>query len=377
MGQLDSLFKEFNRKNKDNIAFVGIPHINIPRIPFSSPRANYMLYGGIPRARIVEFFGEEGGGKTTTALDIVANAQKLFEQENEQEINMLTETQKLTKTQQERLQYLEAAGSKKVVYVDCENTLDIDWARKLGVDVDSMYLLKPQLQSAEEIFQMIYDSVETGEVGLVIIDSLGVMISKQTLEKTMEEKTYAGISQALTTFSNKITPLLSKTNCTIIGINQMRQDMTSPYSLYKTPGGQAWKHACTVRMMFQKGQYFDANGKDATRSIENPRGHKVNIKVVKTKCCKPNRLNGFYTLNYEHGIDSMCDLVEVAIQFGLILQSGAWYQFVDGSTGEIITDEVGDEIKIQGKPRVIEFLNQDSIMAQQLQKDVEELIKLS
>lgn len=377
MGQLDSLIKEFNRKNKDNIAFLGVPHIKVPKIPFSSPRANYMLYGGIPRGRIIEFFGEEGGGKTTTALDIVGNAQKLFENENEKEVEKLKSQSKLTKQQNERLDYLLATGSKKVVYVDCENTLDIEWAMKLGVDVESMYLLKPQAQSAEEIFQMIYDMIETGEVGLVVIDSLGVMVSQQTLEKTMEEKTYAGISQALTTFTNKTTPLLSKMDCTVIAINQMRQDMNNPYSMYKTPGGQAWKHGCSVRMMFQKGQYFDKNGKDATRSIENPAGNKVNMKIVKTKCCKPDRLNGFYTLNYDTGIDALCDLIEVALNFGLIIQQGAWYQFADIDTGEIIKDEMGDDIKIQGKPRVVEYLKTDYIMREQLEKDVDELIKLS
>lgn len=377
MGQLDSLIKEFNRKNKDNIAFLGIPHIKVPKIPFSSPRANYMLYGGVPRGRIIEFFGEEGGGKTTTALDVVGNAQKVFETENEKEVETLKSSSKLTKQQNERLDYLLATGSKKVVYVDCENTLDIEWAIKLGVDVDSMYLLKPQSQSAEQIFQMIYDMVETGEVGLVVIDSLGVMVSQQTLEKTMEEKTYAGISQALTTFTNKITPLISKVDCTIIAINQMRQDMTNPYAMYKTPGGQAWKHGCTVRMMFQKGQYFDKNGKDATRSIENPAGNKVNMKIVKTKCCKPDRLNGFYTLNYSSGIDSLCDLIEVALNYGLIIQQGAWYQFTDVETGEIIRDDMGDEIKLQGKPRVVEYLRNDYILKQQLEKDVNELIKLS
>lgn len=375
MGQLDSLIKDFNRKNKEDIAFFGIPNIKVPKIPFTSPRANYMLYGGIPRNRIIEFFGEEGGGKTTTALDIVGNAQKLFLEEYEKEIEILKKMDKRNNQQQTRLDYLLKAGSKRVVYVDCENTLDVEWAIKLGVDVEDLVLLKPQAQSAEEIFEMILDMVKTGEVGLVVIDSLGVMVSQQALEKTMEEKTYAGISQSLTTFTNKVTPLLSKFGCTIIAINQMREDMTSQYIVYKTPGGKAFKHGCSVRMMFQKGTFFDDSGKDATRSIENPAGNKVNMKIVKTKCCKPNRTNGFYTLNYTNGIDYISDLIEVALKCSAIVQTGAWYQFSNAQTGEVVVDEYGDLIKLQGKPRVAEYLAENDWLLEEIKESVRLIIE--
>ena len=99
MSKLDILIKDFNKQYKEEIAARGIPRIKIQKIPFSSPRANYMLYGGIPRGRIVEFAGEENGGKTTTALDIVANAQKLFQEEWENEITELEAIDKKKKEQ--------------------------------------------------------------------------------------------------------------------------------------------------------------------------------------------------------------------------------------------------------------------------------------
>ena len=208
MGKLDILIKEFNKQYKEEIVARGIPKIETQKIPFSSPRANYMLYGGIPRGRIVEFAGEENGGKTTTALDIVANAQKLFQEEWENEITELEAIDKKKKEQQSRLDYIKARGPKQVVYADCENTLDEEWARKLGVDTNKMILLKPQSQTAEQIFEMLLQMIDTDEVGLVVIDSLGTFQSGY--EKSMEEKTYGGIAAALTLFSKKAELLCTK-----------------------------------------------------------------------------------------------------------------------------------------------------------------------
>ena len=176
MGKLDVLIKDFNKQYKEEIAARGIARIQVARIPFSSPRANYMLYGGLPRGRIVEFAGEENGGKTTSALDAVANAQKLFKEEWQQEIDDLEAIEKRKKEQDSRLTYLKSRGPKQAVYLDCENTLDEDWARLLGVAVDEMMVIKPMSQTAEQLFEMVLQIIETDEAGIVIIDSLGVML---------------------------------------------------------------------------------------------------------------------------------------------------------------------------------------------------------
>ncbi len=356
MSRLDRLIKDFNKQAKETIVARGIVRDFTNKIPFSSPRVNYMLYGGLPRGRLIEFAGEEGGGKTTTALDIVTNAQKLFLQEWEQEVGELQAIEKPTKATLDDLQYLQARGPKQVVYADCENTLDEEWAQKIGVNLDNVVMIRPMSQTAEQIFEMLLQMIETDQVGLVVIDSLAVMLSQQAYEKDMTERTYGGISMALTLFSKKAEMLCAKHDCTIIGINQLRENMNSPYGGTTTPGGRAWRHACSVRLEFRKGNFIDERGTELRRSAETPAGNLVQIHIAKTKVCKPDRRTGFYTLNYDYGIDVVADLVDTAILYGLIRQAGAWFTFVDGDTGEVIIVEEEKPLQIQGRANVIEYL---------------------
>lgn len=361
MGKLDELITELNKQYKENVATVGKVRAKLPVIPFSSLTACYSLYGGIPRGRVIEFFGEENGGKTTTALDVVANAQKCFQQDYEHELKTLQGKDKLTKAEESRLGYLKSRGKGlDIVWVDCENTFDEDWARTLGVDVDTLYFMQPLSQSAEQIFQNIEDMVLTGEVGLVVLDSLGAMLSQQEWEKTMEEKTYCGIAGPLTRFSKKIEYACAKYDCTFIGINQLREDITSTYNMYKTPGGKTWKHVCSVRLMFSKGVYYNDQYKDLTRSADGAAGNYVNMVIAKTKVCKPDRKNGSYTLNYTTGVDAYMDLVEMALKYNVIVQSGAWYTIMaDYETGEVLQDAEGNIAKFNGKSKLIEYLKED------------------
>ena len=200
------------------------------------------------------------------------------------------------------------------------------------------------------------------------------MLSAQAYEKTMEEKTYGGIAAALTLFSKKAELLCSKYNCTLIGINQMRENMNSPYGGMITTGGKGWKHNCSIRFMFQKGAYIDERGNEIKRSAETPAGNQVLINIAKTKVCKPDRRVGYYTLNYETGIDKIADTIEVALKYGIINQAGAWFNFVDIETGEIITDEEGEIIKVQGKPNLIEYLQNDPHLYNEISEKVSELI---
>lgn len=372
MTKSEALFKEFNKKYKTELFTVGTVVHNCSRIPFSSPRANYMLYGGVPRGRITEFAGEEGSGKTTTALDIAGNAQKLFLQEWEEKIQELESKEKLTKEQQGKLLELRESGPKKVLWVDCENTFDDDWSEKLGVNVKEMYYMAPDSLSAEEIFDMVTQLIDAGEIGLAVIDSLGMMVSQQEMEKDIEESTYGGISRALTKFSKKVELACARTNCALIGINQVRDNLNAGYGgpSYVTPGGKCWKHVCSVRLMFRQGTPFDQNFKDVKKSCENPYGHKVQISVAKTKICKPDRKLGFYTLTYDHGIEPFIDIIDIAISKDVIHQAGAWFTFIDIDTGEVLcnTDEDGNlsEIKVQGQANLMPFLKNpenDSIKA--------------
>ena len=382
MTKSEALFKEFNKKYKTELFTIGTVVHNCSRIPFSSPRANYMLYGGVPRGRITEFAGEEGSGKTTTALDIAGNAQKLFLQEWEEKIQELESKEKLTKEQQGKLLELRESGPKKVLWVDCENTFDDDWSEKLGVNVKEMYYMAPDSLSAEEIFDMVTQLIDAGEIGLAVIDSLGMMVSQQEMEKDIEESTYGGISRALTKFSKKVELVCARTNCALIGINQVRDNLNAGYGgpSYVTPGGKCWKHVCSVRLMFRQGTPFDQNFKDVKKSCENPYGHRVQISVAKTKICKPDRKLGFYTLTYDHGIEPFIDIIDIAISKDVIHQAGAWFTFIDIDTGEVLcnTDEDGNlsEIKVQCRANLMPFLKNpenDSIKAM-VEKYVNRLI---
>ena len=374
MSKLDILCQQFNKHFKEQIAARGIQRIHVDKIPFSSPRATYMLYGGLPRGRIVEFAGEENGGKTTSALDAVANAQKLFKEEWQQEIDDLKAIEKRKKEQDSRLTYLKSRGPKQAVYLDCENTLDEDWARLLGVAVDEMMVIKPMSQTAEQLFEMVLQIIETDEAGIVIIDSLGVMLSAQAYEKSMEEKTYGGIAAPLTLFSKKAELLCIKYNCTLIGINQMREDMKSTYGGMTTTGGRGWKHNCSLRLMFQKGSFIDESCNEIKRSSESPAGNLVSINIAKTKICKPDRRIGFYTLNYTYGIDVLNDTVELAIKYGIINKAGAWFTFVDIETGEFITDDEDEIIKLQGKANVLEYLQENEHLFEEIRTKLNQLI---
>lgn len=365
MSQAQQLFKEFNKKYKAELFSVGTVIHNSARIPFSSPGANRPLYGGIPRGRVIEFSGEEGSGKTTTALDVVANAQKLFQQEWEDKIKRYEESDKLTKEQKTELLELRENGPLKVLWIDCENTFDDEWSTKLGVDVENLYYMSPESQSAEEIFEMTNQIINTGEIGLCVIDSLGMMVSQQEMDKDIEDATYGGISRALTKFSKKVELTCAKTNCALIGINQVRDNLNAGYGgpTTVTPGGKCWKHVCSVRLEFRQGTPFDEKFEDVKKSFENPYGHRVMISVKKTKICKPDRKLGSYTLVYETGINALQDIVDIAInKYDIIHKAGAWFTFINPQTGELIqgTDENGEnfDLKVQGQKNVIPFLKQ-------------------
>ena len=142
----------------------------------------------------------------------------------------------------------------------------------------------------------------------------------------MEEKTYAGISGPLTVFGRKVEMLMHRHQCTGIGINQIRDDLGAMWAgAVKTPGGKGWKHYCSCRMQFSKGKYIDEDGNDFNSKAESP------------------------ALNYEYGIDYLKDLVDVAIKYGIINKSGAWFSIVEPGTGEQIT-------KLQGIANVYKYL---------------------
>lgn len=344
MSKLDELIQQVNKDFKADIVQRGVRRKLVTKIPFSSTRANYMTYGGIPAIGATEFFGEPNGGKTTSALDIVANAQIQFREDYEEKLANLSEQLELEKKEnnrkkiQAKIDEHKDGGHRKVLYVDTEMTLDTDWAFKLGVNLDDLILVVPEDQTAEQILQMILDFLETGEIGLAVLDSIPCLVPQQIYDESLEKKSYGGISAPLTSFSARLAPLLKKYECAFIGINQEREDLGSMYSTYTTPGGKGWKHACSLRIRFRKGSLLDRNNKELTSKAENPAGNIVEMQIVKTKVCKPDRRVGRYTLSYTFGVDTQYDLINTMIDYGLITGKG-WYTFVDDGGNELLDHE--------------------------------------
>ncbi len=337
MSNLDLIIKDLNKKMKVGNIQLGVDFQEVQKIPFSSCRLNYMTYGGIPVGRIAEFYGTDGSGKTTTAIDIAGQAQKLF-------------------------------PDKKVLFVDIEHTFDPVWATKLGLNCDDLLYLDPDSMGAEEVFNIIIDIIDSGEISLCILDSIGAMVSMQANEKEIGERTYGGISMALTEFTKKITPILARTQASFIGINQARDDMNSPYGGTTTTGGKCWRHGCSTRLEFRKGNYIDEKGNNLSRACENPAGNIVNVSLIKSKVVRPDRKVGFYTLKYLEGIDYISDAVDVAIKLGLVNQAGSWFTLVEPETGEV-------KEKFQGKPKLVEYLKDNIDVYTQLSNDIQTLLE--
>lgn len=382
MSNIQLKMAEINKKYKADIIQVGTQISKIAKIPFSSPTANFITYGGVPIGKITELFGGEGGGKTTSALDICANAQQLFEKQFNDDVDALNkvieeqttkgtkEGKKLADKANKELQDVIDKGKKLVAYVDTEQTLDVEWAQKLGVDTEALILVKPQEQTAEQVLEIIKQLIATGNIGLCVLDSIPCLVPQQIYDESLEKKAYGGISQPLTIFSSKILPYLVQNECAFIGINQIREDLSSMYNTISTPGGRAWKHACSLRLRFKKDTLLDENNGELSSRAENPAGNKVQIEVVKTKVCKPDRKLGYYTLNYTTGIDAVNDTITVATQYGLLQKEGSWFTFLNEDKTPMEDDE-GKIIKMQGQGRVNIFLNDHPEVFEQLKDRVQ------
>lgn len=368
---LDQIIDEWNKDSGCVVAQKGIEEKVFKRIPFSSATANYMTYGGMPRGKAVEFFGPEGSGKTTSALDMIAQAQKIFEQEYEDELERLRSiVPSGVKQEREIKARLDNLKVKKCVYFDLENTLDLEWAQLLGVDVDNMYLVTPESDSAEKVLQKLLDMLDTGEVGLLVLDSVPHLVPQVIFEESMEKKSYGGVSGPMSVFCSRVPPHLTKSDALLIIINQEREDLDNPYSSYSTPGGRALKHLYTVRIRFRKGNLIDDGNREVPSRTPNPAGNIVQMEIIKSKAFKPNRRLGSYTLKYYEGIDELADLVTMAMTYNFIVQGGSWFTFVDPDTGEIITDPDGNELKFQGMPKLLQFLRNDEYMYEELKEQV-------
>lgn len=325
--------KKINKQYGSEIVQLGQEERELDLIPFSSLRLNYMSYGGVPRGRITEFYGEESSGKSTLCLDIMANFQKLWPEEY-------------------------------ILYVDVEGTYDAKWASHMGVDSSKVVILNCVGQYAEEIFDQVKEAMETGAFGLIILDSIGAMYSKQASEKSFEDKTYGGIAMSLTQFVNQGVPIIKRNNIAFIGINQIRENIGNMYNPITTPGGRAWKFACSQRYMCRKGKFLDEKGNEISSSSENPQGHLIEVKLIKSKTCPSDRRIAKCSLYYRDGIRTDMDLLDLALKFNVIHKGGAWF---DANIN-------GQDYKWQGQAKVLDAINSDTELFEALKTKVNSML---
>lgn len=327
------------------------------KLPFSSPLLNYSTYGGIPRGQITEFFGNPGGGKSSTATDVCKNAKRIFNTEFETQTSSLREkAANGNKAAASELIELEDRGPKKVLYIDLEHSFDGAWARKLGITDDDMDIMQPPDIVAEDLLQTVHELIETGELGLVVLDSIPSLVTRQELEKKYGERTVSALAGLLTVFFRKIVPVLKRYDCTLLIINQERDNMDNPY-VAQTPGGRALKFYCSLRIQFRIGSPVDFLGNELPSNAENPAGHIVTAKIVKQKSAPWDRKNASYYLMAQSGIEIEMDFAQLAVKkYNIVHKAGAWFTCTDPRTGEVLEDADGKPVKLNGMSKVIDFL---------------------
>lgn len=330
---LSDILKEVNKKFGDGVITVGVEDLtNYGTLSLGSPGFDFCLYNSFPERKIVEFCGAEGSGKTTTAYLVAASyIRKELERNPE--------------------------NPRAIMFVDLECGADPLWSIKMGYDMNNSPVKTIRFtgsdMAAEHIFDVIINAIKTGEVGLIILDSLNMLVPLQTFGESLEKKDMGGIAKPLGDFSRRVKGLLVKYNATLIGINQLRENIGGYGNPLTTSGGRGWKHACDVRMMFKKSAFIDEDGNELKSSAESPAGYIMEAAVLKTKVCKWDRKLGRMYINYDRGVDIMQDTIEVAIQFGFIDNSvQGTFKLIDPDTGELICDNEGKEIKIRGKRNI-------------------------
>ena len=293
------------------------PEMTVDAIPTGSLALDAALgIGGVPKGRIIEIYGPESSGKTTLALHILAQAQKM---------------------------------GGEVAFVDAEHALDPVYAAALGVDTDNMLVSQPD--TGEQALEITDALVRSGAVDAVVVDSVAALVPKQEIEGEMGD-TFVGLqarlmSQAL----RKLAGTIAKTNCVVIFINQLRMKIGVMYGNPETTtGGNALKFYSSVRLDVRRVESIKEGG--------NVIGNKTRVKVVKNKVAPPFR-EAIFDIMYGEGISKWGELVDLAVQMDIVQKSGSWFS-------------MGDERIGQGKDSVKTYLMANPEIAEQVEAKVRE-----
>ena len=266
--------------------------MQVDSIPTGSMGLDMALgIGGVPKGRIVELYGPESSGKTTVALHVIAEAQKL---------------------------------GGEVAFVDVEHALDPKYAAALGVDVDNLLVSQPD--SGEQALEIMEALVRSGAIDVVVLDSVAALTTKAEIDGNMGDSNVGQLARLMSQAMRKLTPLLSKTNCVAIFINQIREKIGVIYgSPETTPGGRALKFYSSVIIDVRKGDVI----KDGTDVI----GSRTKIKVKKNKLAPPFKECEFDII-YGKGISRVGEVLDMAVELDIVNKSGAWFSFDGQKLGQ-------------------------------------------
>ena len=290
---------------------------NVEAIPTGSLALDLALgIGGLPRGRVVEIYGPESSGKTTLALHVLAEAQKM---------------------------------GGEVAFVDAEHALDPTYAKALGVNVEDMLISQPD--TGEQALEITEALVRSGAIDVVVVDSVAALVPRAEIEGEMGDSFVGLHARLMSQALRKLTGIINKTNTIVIFINQLREKVGVMYGNPEvTTGGRALKFYASVRIDVRRVETLKAGGEVV--------GNHVRAKVVKNKVAPPFR-EAEFDIMYGEGISKLGDLLDLAVKLDLVQKSGSWFSLGDVRLG-------------QGKDAAKEYFRQNPEAAATLEKNVRE-----
>ncbi|SDA19605.1 recombination protein RecA [Ruminococcus sp. YE71] len=295
--------------------------LDIEAIPTGSMTLDLALgIGGIPRGRIIELYGPESSGKTTVALHCIAETQKL---------------------------------GGEVAFIDVEHALDPNYAKKLGVDIDSMLVSQPD--SGEQALEIAEALARSGAIDCIVIDSVAAMVTKAEIDGEMGDTHVGQLARLMSQAMRKLTSVLAKSNCAAIFINQIREKIGVMYGNPETtPGGRALKFYASVRMDVRKGEAI----KDGSEIV----GNRTRVKIVKNKVAPPFKECEF-DIMYGEGICRTGEVLDLAVDLDIAKKGGAWFSYGDMKLG-------------QGRDNAKQFLKEHPDIMKEFEDQILEKLRL-
>lgn len=296
----------------------GMDKMNVEVIPTGCLSLDLALgLGGIPKGRIIEVYGPESSGKTTVALHMVAEVQKSGG----------------------------IAG-----FIDAEHALDPVYAKAIGVNIDELYISQPD--SGEQALEITETMVRSGAVDIVIVDSVAALVPKAEIDGDMGDSHVGLQARLMSQALRKLTSVISKTNCVVVFINQLREKIGVMFgSPETTTGGRALKFYASIRMDVRKSDVIKQGGEVV--------GNRTKIKVVKNKIAPPFK-EAQFDIMFGHGISRTGDVLDIAVDDNIVVKSGAWFSY----NGE----KIG-----QGRENVKLYLESNPNIFDEIEKKVREL----